>query len=186
MANNTGGGQGSPLAHCEFEVSPFNSHLWGNIEATIYEEGGNQPTSIIGCDQPWYVLIKWCVFGHMVHHLCGEWCVCVYLESIGPSPEYRLPEPCIRIPMEPCAPSQDQAREVNNVRVYCGVAFDGTPFCCYELKVRVPPGGVQCDPCGSLYLVGVTLTSFDSCRRPGHIGAFCRDATVMLYDPANA
>jgi hypothetical protein len=91
--------------------------------------------------------------------------------------------------MDPCAGRYEDAQEVDGLKVYCGehINFAGpVPYCCYELKVKIPSGGLKCDPCGSLYLVGVTLTAFDACGKPGHIGAYCKGASVMLYDPEAA
>ena len=155
--------------YCEFEIDPHDCDLWGYIRASVHEkddpEGKHDAKTIIACDEDWYVKVKWRLWGGLMHHLCGYFCVCVYLESIGPGEDYSLPcdeddKPCIEwIKMDPCG--------------------DGY----YEVICRVPKGTVDCGDCGKLYEVAVTLTSFDYCKNPGHIAAYCKGPTLMFYEP---
>ena len=78
--------------HCEFEVTPFADDLEFNMEAAVFEVRGpddRAPTTVIGDDQRWGLDITLTVAGKLIRHLCGEWCVCAYLESIGPGKEYK-------------------------------------------------------------------------------------------------
>jgi len=95
--------------------------------------------------------------GPLVHHLCGEFCVCLHLECFGPGPEYTLPDPCPRIPMDPCGDGQ------------------------YSYRINIPAGTIDPKVCGNVCCLAVTLTSFDPCGNPGHIAAYCRDLCVMFY-----
>ncbi len=157
------------FGYCDFEIDPHSCELWGDIWASVYEEefpeGEHDATTIIACDEDWYVKVRWRLWGKLRHHLCGYFCVCVYLESIGPGPDYKLDcdgdgDPCVRwIPMEPCG--------------------DGY----YEVICKIPAGTVDCGECGQLYDVAVTLTSFDPCKNPGHIAAYCKGPTLMFYKP---
>lgn len=156
--------------HCDFEIDPHACDLWGYIRASVYEEeypeGPHDAKTIIACDEDWYVKVEWKIWGPLRHHLCGYFCVCVYLESIGPGDDYNLDcdgngNPCIlEIPIDPCKE-------------------DGK----YEVTCRIPAGTVDCGDCGKLYLLGVTLTSLDACYDPGHIAAYCKGPTLMFYEP---
>ena len=97
--------------HCDFEITPFDCRLWGSIKVSVYEknypQGEHDSKTIIACDEDWYVKIEWELWGDLLHHLCGYFCICVFMESIGPGPEYKLPcgdgKDCIEsIPMDPC------------------------------------------------------------------------------------
>ena len=149
---------GVPSSECKFEVSPVVCKLNGTISTHVYEVGGQAPTTIIGTDQDWYVEVDFELFGHLIRHLCGSWCICVYLESIGPGPEIRIPNDCKTGKLDPCG--------------------DGK----YKVKVEVPAGHVPADSCGALYILGVTLTTLDACGKPGHIAAYCKGPNLMFYE----
>jgi len=155
--------------YCDFEIDPYVCELWGYMKAYVYEEdypeGEHDAKTIIACDEEWYVKVKWRLWGKLHHHLCGSFCVCVYLDPIGPGQPHNLDcdgngQPCIKyIPMDPCG--------------------DG----CYEVECKIPAGTVDCGDCGQLYEVAVTLTSFDACYNPGHIAAYCKGPCLMFYEP---
>ena len=145
-----------PLAVCEFEIVPVHEPLVGEIEAAIFELGGTDPTAIIGSDQAWYVRVRWRLRGILKRHICGTWCICVYLERLGPGPDIRLE--CRDVPIDPCLPDREY----------------------YEAVFNVAPGSVAFDDCGTLYCVAVVLTSKDPCGGAGHISGFCREACVLI------
>jgi hypothetical protein len=159
------------FGHCDFEIDPFACDLHGYLRTSVYEEeypeGPQDAKTIIACDEDWYVKVEWKLRGGLLHHLCGYFCVCVYLESIGTGPDYDLDcdgngHPCIeRIPFDPCG--------------------DGK----YEVTCKIPAGTIDCGDCGKLYLLAVTLTSLDTCDppHPGHIAAYCKGPTLMFYEP---
>ena len=147
--------------YCDFEITPYDCRLWGSIKVSVYEkdypQGEHDAKTIIACDEEWYVKIEWDLSGDLLRHLCGYFCICVFLESIGPGKDYKLC--CIEwIPMDPC----------------------GTGH--YEEICKIEPCSVDCGDCGQLYEVGVTLTSFDYCKKPGHIAAYCKGPTLMFYE----
>lgn len=154
--------------YCDFEIDPYECDLWGYIKSSVYEEdypeGEHDSKTIIACDEDWYVEVEWKLWGSLMHHMCGYFCVCVYLESIGPGKDYSLPcdsddKPCIEmIPMDPCG--------------------DGH----YKVKCKVPAHYVDCGDCGQLYELGVTLTSLDQCKHPGKIAAYCKGPALMFYE----
>jgi hypothetical protein len=147
---------------CEVEVSKFADDLKVNLGVTIYEEPGSpEPITIIPTDQWWYVDVELWVAGQLRHHLCGKWCLCLYLESIGPAPEIGIPDSCQEIEMDPCG--------------------DGY----YKFTFRVPPGTVEADRCGTVYIPTVTLGSLDRCGNAGHIFGHCRLPDLMFHPPAH-
>lgn len=147
-----------PLAKCEFAVAPIDEPaLTGAIEAAIYEVGGTAPTAIIGSDQAWYVQVRWQLHGILKRHMCGTWCICVYLETCGPGNDIKLE--CREFPIDPCHPHDYW----------------------YSAQFNVQPGTIIPEDCGTIYCVCVVLTSKDPCGGPGHISAFCRDACVLVH-----
>lgn len=154
--------------YCKFDIDPFEVDLSGSIKTSVYRKDFPEdvPDTIIACDEDWYVKVEWDLSGKLLHHLCGYFCVCVYLERIGPGDDLKLDcdeddKPCIKkIAMVPCG--------------------DGH----YEVICKRPRGGIDCDDCGTLYLVAVTLTTFDLCENPGHIRAYCKGPTLMFYQPS--
>ena len=160
------------FGYCDFEIDPVDCSLSGYISASVYEgslpEGDQDPTTIVSCKEDLYVKVKWHVWGHLARHLCGYFCVCVYLESIGPGPDYNLDcddngRPCIEnIPMDPCGDGQ------------------------YEVVCKVPAHSIDPGACGKLYEMAVTLTSLNACKQPGHIAAFCKGPCIMFYEPEPA
>ena len=149
-----------PLAKCEFEILPVHERLTGEIEAAIFEVGGVDPTAIIGSDQSWLVRVRWRLRGILKRHMCGTWCLCVYLERLGPGPDIRLE--CRDIAIDPC------------------VSDDFW----YEATFNVAPGSVAFEDCGTLYCVAVVLTTKDPCGGAGHISGFCREACVLIHKGA--
>lgn len=162
------------FGYCKFDIDPFAVDLTGTMKVTVYRKDDPEdvPDTVIACDQDWYVEIEWDLKGKLLHHLCGYFCVCVYLERIGPGKDLSLDcdgdgKPCIEwIPIDPCG--------------------DGH----YKVKCKGPRDEIDCDACGTLYVVAVTLTSFDQCKGPGHLRAYCKGPTLMFYeqthDPSSA
>ena len=152
---------------CEFEITPFADDLKFSMEAEVFEVLGpddRAPTTVIGDDQSWGIDITLTVSGKLTRHLCGEWCVCVYLESIGPGKEYQLDlnpqddEKCLRVPLKPCE--------------------DGV----YPIRVEFPAGKIKTGECGRLYLLAISVIGLDACGDPGHISGFCKGPTLMFYE----
>lgn len=142
---------------CKFQLDPYICDLDGYIRAYVVDLDRQQPSTIINCDEGGEVHVEWDIRGPLRDHLCGSWCICVYLESIGPGPEIEVPDSCRTYPIVACK--------------------DGP----YRHVVRLP-AGVDCGDCGKLYIVGVTLTSKDGCDNPGHIAAYCKGPTIMFYE----
>lgn len=141
---------GLPLLNCSYQFDPFPTRIGVNLKATVYEVGGVDPTNIIHADQAWYVDVEWELTGGLLHHLCGEWCVSVVLESIGPGDEYRFPPSCDRVRIDPCIKGP------------------------YKHRIEVAAGKVGAEePCGTLYIVGVILGSLDACGHAGQLHAHC-------------
>lgn len=153
---------GVPFRPCDFEIEPFHTKLTGWIQAAVYEAVADEAKTIIGCDENWRVVVRWDIIGRLKHMLCGEFCIRVYLESIGPGPEIRVPGNGFRVQLDPCRTEP------------------------YEVTVNMTPNMVDCDECGTLYKLGVSLTTTDPCDNPGHIAGFCEGPTLMFYPQAHS
>lgn len=151
--------------HCGFQIQPFVGELTGDITIDIVDLDNLQPTTVVNCNSGAEVRVHWDIHGHLKKHLCGKWCVCVHLESIGPGPEISVKEPCAQLDWETCN--------------------DGG----WDYVVTIPKdldeaqSAEICDEskCGRLYQIAVTLTSRNGCDEPGHIAAYCKGPCIMFF-----
>jgi len=141
-----------------FEVALPELYLGGEIYAEVYEVGGASPTAIIRTDQEWGVKMHWDLKGSLTEYICGEWCVHLFLESMGPGPELKL-DARREIPLNPCG--------------------DGE----YYYDFRVKPGVVTGKHCSTPYKVVVTVTYLTACHKPGPIAGFVEGPIVQFYEP---
>ena len=150
---------------CDFQLEPYICDLNGNISIEVQDLDSLQPTTVVDCEKGAKVTVRWDIEGKIKAHLCGQWCVCVHLESMGPGPELSVKNPCATLEWEPC---NDGGWEYEVV---------------IPQDIDVPAGEDLCaDNCGRLYQVGVTLTSRDGCGEPGHIAAYCKGPCIMFYN----
>ena len=159
---------------CAFQIEPFLAQLTGSMSIQVLDLDNQQPTTVVDCDTGASVKVHWDIEGHLKKHLCGKWCVCVHLESLGPGPELSVKNPCESIDWEPCneggwnyevvIPHDITTPQDNNTN-------------------GVDDKDELCDPnqCGLLYQIGVTLTSKNGCGGPGHIAAYCKGPCIMFY-----
>lgn len=125
------------------------------LSAELYDESGVAPTNILYCDRPGYVNVKIDFTGcDLARLLCLNWCIKVSFESIGAGPEFNLP--------------------VHNVKQ----SVCQTPY--VEQQIRIP-AFPECDKCGVVYLMVVTVTSSDLCGKPAPFGGFCKTGAIMVY-----
>ena len=142
-----------------FEVALPEPYLGGDIYAEVYEVGGAKPTTIIRTDQEWGVKLHWDLKGSLAPFICGEWCIHLFLESMGPAPELKLdPYPKYEMPLDPCG--------------------DGE----YYFDFRVKPGIVTGQHCSNPYKVVVTVTYLNACHKPGPIAGFVEGPLVQFYE----
>ena len=141
-----------------FEVALPKPHLEGDIYANVYEIGGASPTAIVRVDQDWGVKVRWDLKGSLAPFICGEWCLHLRLESMGPGPEliFNVPR---RIPLNPCG--------------------RGT----YNFDFRVKRGKIRADHCSIPYKPVVTITYYTACHKPGPIAGFVELPIMQFYDP---
>lgn len=141
------------------------------VLAAVYEVGGERPTNVIRIDQDWYVEVKWRLTGTLARLFCGEWCVCVFLESIGPGPEITLPdEDCMRFDMKPCEQHREGEYLVERIDVEAGTI---------ERLTGESPAGL----CGRGYIIGVSVHAIDDCGEPTAIFAYCTGNPLSFYTP---
>jgi len=141
-----------------FEVSLAKPHLVGDIFARVYEIGGASPTTIVRKDQDWGVKVRWDLRGSLAPFICGEWCLHLRLESMGPGPELTFNVPR-RIPLNPCGK---------------GV---------YYFDFRIKRGKIRTDHCSIPYKPVVTITYHTACHKPGPIAGFVELPIMQFYDP---
>jgi len=141
-----------------FEVALPKPYLTGDIYADIYEIGGANPTAIVRMDQDWGVNIHWDLKGSLAPFMCGEWCLHLRLESMGPGREIVLDAPK-RIPLNPCG--------------------EGS----YEFDFRVGRGKIKAEHCSIPYKPVVTITYYTACHTPGPIAGFVELPIMQFYDP---
>ena len=68
-------------------------------KATLFEEGGVSPTTIIRTNQDWRVQFEWKVDGSLNHIMAGNWILEVLLEKMGVG-EYNLEDNTKKVPCE--------------------------------------------------------------------------------------
>ncbi|MBI3243100.1 MAG: hypothetical protein HYZ49_12475 [Chloroflexi bacterium] len=140
-----------------FEVSLPEPYLGGDIYAEVYEVKGAKPTTIIRTDQEWGVKIHWELEGSLVPYICGEWCIHLCLESMGPGPELKLDHP--HVPLDPCGNGE------------------------YYSDFRVKPGIITGEHCSVPYKLVVTVTYLTACEKPGPIAGFVEGPILQFYEP---
>ena len=139
----------------------------GEIYASVHEHGGYAPRTIIRADQTWGVYIKWKTSGSLVRMICGTWCVRIHLESIGPGPEFTLPEKAKRVPLTPCHAK-------------------GSPATVwYKCHIDIPAGLVPQKYCSTPYKLVTTLTYLEPCKykSPGPIAAYVDGPLLQFFQP---
>jgi hypothetical protein len=141
-----------------FEVALPRPYLVGDILAKVYEIGGASPTNIVRVDQDWGVKVHWDLKGSLAPFICGEWCLHLRLESLGPGPEIVF-NAKRRIPLNPCGRGR------------------------YDFDFRVRRGKIRADHCSIPYKPVVTITYYTACHKPGPIAGFVELPIMQFYDP---
>jgi hypothetical protein len=139
----------------------FDAYIYGYV----HEHGSFRPTNIIRTDQRWGVTLRWVTIGSLVRMVCGRWCLHIYLESIGPGPELRLPAPPRHIPLNPCG------------------AHGSPPRVHYDIDLDVPAGTVTAAHCSTPYKCVTTVTYEDSCGTPGPVTGFVEGPILQFFNP---
>lgn len=136
-----------------------------DVTMTCYlEQNGQRVVQFYDPDVEGVFKAEVCLVGNLRFHLCGELCLCVHIECVGPRDPVELR--CDRVTLDPCR----------------GVNQDKS---CYKLEVRIPPKHLTAGECGTYCVFVATLTSFtppcpDQRQRPGHICCYCRGPAVMV------
>jgi hypothetical protein len=149
------------VGYFETPLGPNNPHLSGAIDAFVVQEEGEgavKPTRIIRVGSDWSVHIEWELTGQLAKLICGEWCVHLYLESMGPGPELKLPVNGHHVPLDPCG--------------------DGK----YEYWCRVRAGTVTAEHCSTPYKLVIGITYLNYCGKPGPIAGFVEGPILQFYE----
>lgn len=146
---------------CAFEVDfPYEPPLTGYVEAAIYEDG-KHTNNVIRADKDWEVKCHWHLSGALKDCIGGYWCLTLYMESIGPSPEYKIAYGDL-IPLDPCGD------------------------CHYYYDIKVPAGKIDPEYCSDPYKLVVAVTYLTPCKTPGPMAGFCELQTVLFYESEKA
>lgn len=149
-----------PCKNSYFEVSiDVDPPLQGCLKATILEGPNDTVTNrIIYSHQNWKVRVEWELTGALVPCFGGYWCLELFMESIGPGKELKLPHEEIRIPLNPCG--------------------DGK----YSYDMEIPAGTIKAEHCSIPYKPVLDLTYIDLCERKGPMGGFFELPTVKFQE----
>jgi hypothetical protein len=82
-----------------FERAPGLEYEMDNLEARVFDVGGNAPTTIIKTSQAWQIRLVWEAVGVAVAFYSGTYTVDAFIESIGPGLEQRLGP--VNVPLNP-------------------------------------------------------------------------------------
>ena len=145
---------------CPFQTPfpPGDPGLSGTLSAEVTDPG-HAPTTIISIADAFEVCVRWKLEGSLARLICGEWCVCVFFESLGPCDDFQAVTPCPHFEIVNCNDEE------------------------YEECFTIPAGTVQAAQCSCPYQVIVTLTIFDDCGRPAPIAAHCMGPVLQFYTP---
>lgn len=142
-----------------FEVTvAVEPPLQGRMEATVLEGRENKRSNhVIRADQDWKVRVHWELSGALVPCICGYWCLSLFMESIGPGAELKLPEREIEIPLDPCGNGE------------------------YWYDIEIPAHTIKDEHCSIPYKPVVALTYLDNCKHPGPMAGFCELPVLQFY-----
>lgn len=143
---------------CTVEVpKAFCDALTATMTVDLLEVPSHAPTNVINREQSYEVTVS-VELGALVKRLiCGEWCISIAAEGIGPAGE---PKQTQVIPMTNCDDEPEKAVFKLN-----GTWFGG--------------GG---EGCGDVYYLVATVIARDSCEhKPIGIAGFCKIGPVMVY-----
>ena len=130
---------------------PLKAHITGKF----YEGDGLEPTTIVRCGTQCYVTVRIDFTGcELARLLCLKWCIKVAFESCGPGSEF-----------------------VGGNRIVeqqvCSASY---------VEVTIPVSSPdECDKCGTVYFMCVTVTARDMCSKPVPFGGYCKGEQIMLY-----
>ncbi|WP_420641628.1 hypothetical protein [Candidatus Leptofilum sp.] len=133
--------------------------LAGEMHAVVLENG-RPSNNVIRTDQNWSVRVDWKLEGALVPCIAGNWCVTLFLESIGRGREFSFPLPHqeqIRVPLDPCGNGE------------------------YTYDIQVPAHTIRDSDCSTPYKAVVALTYLDPCDRPGPMAGFCELPILQFY-----
>jgi hypothetical protein len=144
--------------YIQYQPSFIDTHCWVKEDPTA-----TTPTdTVIRADEPWTIHLEWKVDGILVPVVTGTWHVNVYLESMGPGPEFQLPLPIVehRFNVEP-----------------------GTTN--YAFNHRVDPGTVPVEIGHSRpYMLVATVVFHQPNGQPGPMAGFYEQPMLQFYSAA--
>jgi hypothetical protein len=151
------------MAQIETDLTDYQ----GTLNAFTFEKSGPgpqfPPSTVIRTDQDWGVQIDWTMEGPLTEWIDANFHINVYLESMGPGPEFALPPLIINTKSVPVA------------------LVGGAKQRSYSEQVLVNAGDI---PAG-VYRVVTTLHLFEAASgTPTPVAGFIDNGMVNLFDPA--
>lgn len=145
-----------------FEINkPLHGLLTGTIAAHVHEYDSVDPTTIVEADKDAKVHVLWSLDGALAPFISGKWYVSVFLESLGPGPELRLP----------LAPGKEIALTPNVGPVS------------YEAWVEIPKNTIQIAETEMTrpYKLVATVTYRAPNGKPGPMAGFVENSVIQFY-----
>jgi hypothetical protein len=131
------------------------------ITATVQDQNGVSPATIIRTNQAWAVQVNWQTTGLATGMISGTWHLHAYLESLGPGDDLNLIDPNdLNIPLTP-----------------------GSSPVNYSARLDVPANTVVAPHSGTLYKLVVTLTYVEPGGNPGPMAGFVEGPVLQFYNP---
>ncbi len=80
------------MADIAFEQMPGIDLNVTSFTATVAEQGGMAPSTVLRTNQAWELRVHWTVTGDSAPFVRGTWRAEGYLESMGAGPEFEIPQ----------------------------------------------------------------------------------------------
>jgi hypothetical protein len=142
-----------------FEINrPLNLALKGDISAYTTQADSVDPITILEADKDFKVHVNWYLEGDLTPFVCGTWCISVFMESIGPGPELKLPAEPVEIELYPTTGRNE-----------------------YNAWVLIPADTIKPEHCGVPYKLVTTVTYRTPKYRPGPMAGFVEGPVVQFY-----
>ena len=133
----------------------------GRIEASVHDQNGVAPATIIRTNEAWSIHVNWRTTGIATGMIAGTWHLHAYLESLGPGPDLDLLDfGDLNIPLRPGSSPID-----------------------YSAHLDVPAGTATASHSGTLYKLVVTLTYIEPTGQPGPMAAYVEGPVLQFYNP---
>jgi hypothetical protein len=120
----------TPLPAGFFDVS--------DITATLQENAGVPPTTVLRTNQTWFVNVHWETTGLITSWVAGNWDLHLYLESMGPGDEIEVTDPIHHV--VPLTPGPSPISYDFPINVVAGIVVPGAYKLVFTARYITPLG----------------------------------------------